>query len=99
MSVGQGNSFRTERIAALSSVSRIERGQPSAGSQERPRRQPAAPDDEKDSETDDAPQDVIEWSDALQANAASPAPSAAATPAYPAPSPADSETRHLDLTV
>lgn len=93
MSVGQGDSFRAERIAALSPISRIERGQPSAGSQDRSRRPPSAPDDEN--EADDAPQDVTEWSDALKAGAPAPVPAAS----LPVPSPADSEARHLDLTV
>ena len=109
MSAGQGDSFQIERIAALSSLNRMERAASFADSRNRRRQScPAPDDDETDSETDaeasvetaDVPPDVgdiIEWSAALRESSA---PPAALSP-RPAPSsPAlDPESRRLDLTV
>ena len=97
----QGDSFQVERIAALSPLNRIERAAHSADSQNRRRPHPA-PDrdetDETDSESDAAPQDVIEWSAALREGLAlTVVPSFRASgPVSPSP---DSESRRLDLEV
>ena len=97
MSVGQGDSFQVERIAALSPLDRIERAAGFADSRNRRRPPPPAPDeDETDADADDAPQDVIAWSAALKADAAPPAVSPFPAPALPSPA---SESRRLDLTV
>ena len=97
MSVGQGDLFRAERVAALTPY-RIERGSPAANSQERERRQQSGTDESKD-ETDEAPQDIIEWSAALQETPpAASVPTASARPTLPAAEP-NPEARHLDVTV
>ncbi len=110
MSIGQGDSFRVERIAALSPQQRIERSTGASYSQNRQNRQSPAPEDESEEETeaeDSSPEtieatvaalnatDVIEWSDALR----SPDPLPALPPARPAASSSAAEARRLDLTV
>ena len=97
MSIGQADFFLAERIVAVSPLRRTERAADSGDPRDRKRRpQPAPEENAEKSDADAAPQDVIEWSAALQKSAAAPAALPSLRPALPA---ANSEARRLDVTV